>query len=207
VIGFVMPGADISNLSTTAVSMVESLTLNDVIVFSGGTKETGKNDSREALRNILNFIKTNSHTNIVLLNIPHRYDLENWSCVNDEIKVFNRKLVKCTTALFTRHGLHLNKMGKNVLVRNIALICTKIVYRDAKPIYLPWKEINNDHDNEIKKFFGIKDCTVDNVMLEISKPQTLEPQHKSNRQRKFPLDRYDDFLWYKINSVTTILKS
>lgn len=91
-------------------------------------------------------------------------------------------------ALFTRHGLHLNKMGNNVLVRNIALISTKIFYRDAKPTYLPWKAINNDHDNEIKNFFSIKDCTVDNVMLEISKPQTLEPQHKSNRQRKFPLD-------------------
>jgi hypothetical protein len=42
--GFVKPGADINILSSSVESMVKSLT-NDVITFSGGTKDTGKNNS------------------------------------------------------------------------------------------------------------------------------------------------------------------
>jgi hypothetical protein len=38
-----------------------------VIVFSGGTKDTGKNNSKKGLRNILSLVKTNIHTNIDLL--------------------------------------------------------------------------------------------------------------------------------------------
>jgi quinolinate synthase len=96
VIGFVKPGADINILSSSVESMFSSLTHDDVIVFSGGKKDIGKNNSKEGLRNILNFVKTNTNTNIVLLTVPHRYDLESWSCVNDEIRAYNRKLEKCT---------------------------------------------------------------------------------------------------------------
>jgi hypothetical protein len=162
VMGFVKPRADINILPSSVELMVKSLTHNDVIVFSGGTKDIGKNNCKEGLRKILNFIKTNSHTNIVLLTVPHRYDLESWACVNGEIKVYNRKLEKCvkclkhvvllhhdqSRALYTRHGLHLNKSGKNVLARNVALTCSQIFHRDIKPIYLPWKENNNNSDNE-----------------------------------------------------------
>jgi quinolinate synthase len=42
VIGFVKSGADINTLSSSAVSVVNSLTHNDVIIFSGGTKILGK---------------------------------------------------------------------------------------------------------------------------------------------------------------------
>ena len=34
------------------------------------------------------------HTNRVTMSAPHRYDLAMESCVNIEIKVFNRKLKK-----------------------------------------------------------------------------------------------------------------
>jgi hypothetical protein len=36
----------------------------------------------------------NSHTNIILMHVPHRHDLVNWSCVNNEINSSNRKLEK-----------------------------------------------------------------------------------------------------------------
>jgi hypothetical protein len=42
VIGFVKSGADINTLSSSAELMVKSLTHNDVIDFSGGTKDIGK---------------------------------------------------------------------------------------------------------------------------------------------------------------------
>jgi hypothetical protein len=135
VIGFVKPGADINILTSSVELMVKSLTYNDVIVLSGGTKDTGRNNSKKGLRNILNFVKINSQTNIVLLTVPHKYDLESWACVNNEIRVYNRKLEKCikcfkhgtllkhdiNRALYTRQGLRFHKTGKNVLARNIAL--------------------------------------------------------------------------------------
>jgi hypothetical protein len=69
------------------------------------------------------------NSNIIVLDIPHRYDLMGTSCVNREIQAFNRKLKKVTkpykhvTILevsreretFTQHGLHLNKLGKRQL--------------------------------------------------------------------------------------------
>jgi hypothetical protein len=95
-IGLIKPGADINALSSSVELMVRSLTHNDVITFSAGTKDTEKNNYKEGLRNILNFLKTNTHTNMVLLTVPHRYDLESWSCVNEGIRVYNRKSEKCT---------------------------------------------------------------------------------------------------------------
>jgi lysophospholipase L1-like esterase len=209
VLGLIKPGADINILSSSIELMVKSLTHNDVIVLSGGTKDIGKNNSKEAIRNVLNFVKTNSHTNIVLLTVPHRYDLESWSCVNEEIRVYNRKLEKCikcfkhvtllnhdlNRALYTRHGLHFNKTGKNVLARNIALICSKILHRDKKLIYLPWKENNNNSGNEIHNLSGINNHSCKNYSREASKSQTSEPLRKSSRLKQSLLHRRDDFLW------------
>jgi len=53
-----------------------------------------KNNSQDRLKHVTNFVKMNSHTNIILMSVPHRHDLYEWSCVNSEVKAFNRKLVK-----------------------------------------------------------------------------------------------------------------
>jgi len=34
------------------------------------------------------------NTNVIIMNAPHRFDLEESLCVNKEIKLFNRKLKK-----------------------------------------------------------------------------------------------------------------
>jgi hypothetical protein len=60
--------------------------------------------------------------NVIVMSVPHRRDLEEKSCVNEEVKRFNRKLRKVMKAfgnasvieveserdLFTKHGLHMN---------------------------------------------------------------------------------------------------
>jgi hypothetical protein len=46
------------------------------------------------LKHILNFIKDSNNTNIILPSVPHRHDLMDSSCVNNEIRTFNRKVVK-----------------------------------------------------------------------------------------------------------------
>jgi hypothetical protein len=67
------------------------------------------------------------------MGIPHRYDLQINSCVNNYLKVFNRKLrehwkvfdnaflikVHFNTYQFTRHGLNLNSQGKEKSTKKI----------------------------------------------------------------------------------------
>jgi hypothetical protein len=78
----------------------------------------------------------NAHTNVLAMNLPIRMDLEATSCVNQEIKVFNRKLCKymkvfdCASTLeiryerdhYTRHGLHLNTKGKDHTAELLSLL-------------------------------------------------------------------------------------
>jgi hypothetical protein len=64
------------------------------VVFWGGTSDVSKNNSHGGLKHIVNFVENNSHMNIILVSVPRQYDLSDWSCVNSEVKTFNRKLVK-----------------------------------------------------------------------------------------------------------------
>ena len=89
---------------------------------------------------MLNFVRNNTHTNTILMPVPHMHDLVSWSCLNNEIDVFNRKLekiMKChehvtvvrndlNRDLFTRHGLRLSNVGNEIIAKHIAAICTKI---------------------------------------------------------------------------------
>jgi hypothetical protein len=123
--GQVKPGA----LVNTANSDITNLTKNDVLISCGGANDVAKNNSKTALMHIRNVIKSNNHTSIIVVSVPHRYDLMQSSCVNNEIRSFNRKLMKNVRAyqhssilemlsdrkLFTNQNLHLNGLGKEVL--------------------------------------------------------------------------------------------
>jgi hypothetical protein len=81
----------------------------------------------------VSFILRHNHTNIILVKIPPRYDTVNAIQVNNDIKVFNSKLLKCVRSFshvtvlevhqsrqfFTKHGLHLNGIGKELLSKQI----------------------------------------------------------------------------------------
>jgi len=91
----------------------------------------------------------------VLINSPYRYDLIPESCVNNEVKTFNRQVKKSmklqsnvkslelTLARlhFTSHGLHLNTKGKKVVSQNLALTVNQFFNKENKPsisIPIPW---------------------------------------------------------------------
>jgi hypothetical protein len=89
--------------------------------------------------------------NIILMGVPHRQDLSNWSLVNSEVKTLNRKLVKLTKPFkhftvvkvdhdrkfFTRHGLHMNNLGKERIALKIASAVTTILRNETEePISL-----------------------------------------------------------------------
>ena len=124
------PGSSSSELNETAKEEISQLSHEDVIVIYSGSNDYELNEFSLTLQNIANFIQTNKHTNITLINVPLRYDLPNSTSVNNSISIFNRKLKKLIKAfphtsfletennrnLVTNHGLHLNKTGKRLVL-------------------------------------------------------------------------------------------
>ena len=89
------------------------------------------------------------------MNIPLRYDIPNSPYVNKIISMLNRKLQKLVKVnphtsfletfndrnLFTNHGLHHNKLGKNLVKLQLAsFLLTAFVPNTSKPIPLEWYE-------------------------------------------------------------------
>jgi hypothetical protein len=92
----------------------------------------------------------------MILGITHRHDLVEYSCVHRAIQVFNHKLKKVANSFkhvtimkcnynreyFTKHGMHLNRIGKGLVAKQLA---SEIWYLSAAeeipPISLGWKAI------------------------------------------------------------------
>jgi hypothetical protein len=153
--GVIKPGADLMTITNTANEEVKKLSTDDVVVVCGGTKDVGKNESTNGLSQLKDFVSRNSHTNIIQICVPHRYDLHENSCVNKEVEVFNRKLRKqmkvfenialitlnLNRDLFTKHGLHLNNKGKELAARKIVSSIKHMLHKKTKePIYMTWKD-------------------------------------------------------------------
>jgi len=105
-----------------------------VVVVWGGANNVAKNEPEEGLVHISNFVKQRKHTNIIKVSAPKRHDLSTTSCVNSEVTTYNRKLHKRMKMFeyvklldsqvqrehFTRHGLHMNTVGKELMTQRIA---------------------------------------------------------------------------------------
>jgi lysophospholipase L1-like esterase len=131
--GIIEPGAELTTITKTVKKEVKLLTKNDVIVIWGGTRDGSKNETTSGMRQLKDFFRENNHTNIIQMGIPYRFDLHANSCVNKEIEVCNRKLGKLVKAfeytalikpdsnreVFTKHGLHMNNKGKELVTKKI----------------------------------------------------------------------------------------
>jgi hypothetical protein len=139
-----------------------------VVVICGGAKDLAKNETKEGLRSILKLVRLLSNTNVIITGVPHRFDLQEKSCVNKEVKLFNRKLQKnmkifdyvqiCNISEnrehFTTHGLHMNFKGKLWITNEWASIILSIlsILQTFLIIPLPWiKENGVSHRNNVKK--------------------------------------------------------
>ena len=140
--------------------------------------------------------------------------------MDNEIKAFNRKLLKLTkpykhvsivTAdtdrkLFTRHGLYMNSLGKEKIASKVSTRVKNIFQKQNVKISLCWK---NGYDISAKSVSN--NLTVDNTSLqEDSKTDqtTLEDMEvstatpssdagprMSKRKKKPPTTKSEDFLW------------
>jgi hypothetical protein len=196
VIGFVKPGSDNGTLTSSVKGTFEKLAKNNVIVFWGGTNDISKNNTIEGLKHVLNFVTNNKHTNIILTSAPHRHDLVEWLCVNEEVKIFNRKLRKlmkrqkhvsvlsadCNREFFTNHGLHMNNRGKEMIAKLVADTSSAIFCKDNMiPIPVYWTDNHGDNINNgiISNIESIKNQSVEvtSPIKSISEhlPQNVEP--------------------------------
>jgi len=106
-------------------------TNEDVLVSNGDASDVynqKKNTDYE-------FFRDNDIANIIMLHIPHKYDLTDNAYVNKEIKTFTSKLKKIAKLFkhitilefsfnrncFTQHGLHLNGCEKGLLAKQMLL--------------------------------------------------------------------------------------
>jgi hypothetical protein len=130
------------------------LTKKDVVVLWGGSNDVAQNNCMVGMNHILDLVINSSHTNVILMNVPHRHDLMKESCVNKEVEAFNRKLrnrmesfkkvklieVDSERELYTRHGQHLNSRGKETIASKIALTIESVVKRKVDSISIQWYE-------------------------------------------------------------------
>jgi len=120
------PGSSSSQLLETANQEIMKRNHDDILITCSGTNDLATNRTSLAFQNISNLVTKNNHTNIILVNIPFRYDTANTTTVNDSIEKFNRRLEKLVKVspfasflktehsrkLCMRHGFHYERLGK-----------------------------------------------------------------------------------------------
>jgi hypothetical protein len=187
----VKPGTTTSELKESTKEEVGQLSHDDLIIICSGINDYELNEFSQTFHNIIDFIKSNNHTNIILMNVPLRYDLHNSIYVNKKISVLNRKLQKLVKVfphtsflktdkdrnLFTNHGLHLNKLGKQLVHHQIATLLQSIIEQKTfHPIILGWHDTHDDNN-----------LTCDGNQVQSS--------HRNlSRNRKPPVTRSKNFL-------------
>jgi hypothetical protein len=144
---------------------INLLTRKDTVILWGGSNDIAKNEAVSGLGSLRKFVNNKKNTDIVLITAPHRYDLMEFSCVNEEIKIFNRKMHKIMKlknnvkildtnvdrSCYTKPGLHLNRIGKErVMERILNQIKTPINKNKQKVIAQYW-EHNLEEIDKIRR--------------------------------------------------------
>ena len=114
-----------------------------------------KNETNKGINCIQRFDKTNNLTNFFLMDVSHRYDLEQITCVNKEVEKYNRRIQKHMKVFentevikvdldrrdFTKHGQHMNAKGKDLMAKRIAAAIKRTLNVSKKtPISMKWKQ-------------------------------------------------------------------
>jgi hypothetical protein len=134
---FIKPGANINHLVHSQDNELKCLGKKDIIVINGGTNDMDNYNCKVngILKILYSFIVKYSNTNIIIVNLPQRYDQQITSKSNLFIQAFNHKLNKIAKMfnhvsvvemysdrrLYTRHGLHMNYQGKEMFAKKSGL--------------------------------------------------------------------------------------
>lgn len=92
VIGVTKPNADMGAVTSPLHLKTENLTKKNLIILHGGTKDISKNETKKGLRFLKGFAQRTIKANVISLGARYRYDLPSSSCVNTEVKLYNKRL-------------------------------------------------------------------------------------------------------------------
>jgi hypothetical protein len=92
--GTVMPGSRLENITLLANKEIKNLHRDDFVIVFGGTNDINKNESNTGLQHLKRFAQRHNHTNVLIAKALHRHDLQDTSCINEEVKRHNRKMQK-----------------------------------------------------------------------------------------------------------------
>jgi hypothetical protein len=93
--GITKPNANLEAITSPTDFNVDGYKKNDVVILSGGTMDVARNETNNGIRYVTHFLnRTVNTTVIIILDVPHHFDLVNSSCVNTKNIVFKRKLQK-----------------------------------------------------------------------------------------------------------------
>jgi hypothetical protein len=153
VLGCVKLGASSKFVWESVRSDANKRTMDDFLIVCSGSNDANSNDLNKVSHDVISFVRSLNPTNVILVNIPYRHDLVN-SNVNNEIKIFNRKLGKLAKFFphfnvieggnnkqqFTTHGLHLSGLGKELLFSHLLIHIYSTPKRDTgSTIALVWR--------------------------------------------------------------------
>jgi hypothetical protein len=169
----------------------------------------------------VNFLTRYQNTNVVVISVPHRFHLKENS-VNAEIKRYNRKLSKVVNKFdnvllinvtsgrfsFTKHGFHMNVIGKELMVRKLTQTLPLIFDRHhgSVLILLTWMNDSNkqidiivDHNlpqDEITDDNPHNNCgkANGNFISDLNSGHKVNLCRVSRRLRKCPKSKNEDFL-------------
>jgi hypothetical protein len=147
----------------------------------------------------------NQHTNVIVVNIPLRYDVCETSSINNEIKSFNGKSGKLTAKLnntnvisaelarnfYTRHGIHMRNFGRAEVSNRLANKIRSLWWRQIEdsPISMMWKNNNKTPPKETQLQIPLT-TTPSDIRSETTKKTQLPTRQRINLATK-----YQDFLW------------
>lgn len=75
VAGTVIPGARLENITKLADDEISSLGKSDAVIMIGGTNDINKNETNIGLVHLRKFVEDRRNTNVMVVTVPHRYDL------------------------------------------------------------------------------------------------------------------------------------
>jgi hypothetical protein len=216
-------------ITKLAKQEITTLTKKDMIVIWGGANDIARNEANNALTHIINYVESRKHTNVLIVTVPTRFDLISTSCVNKEVITYNTKvtkwmkqskhvkLINCDLQrkCFTRHGMHMNLTGKELMSQRITEHINELFSKkETSTITLQWKQemdkrtaLTREYDPETNTNASIdhkqekqtlvfnnktNESTDTNSVIGCSVDKATLPK----RDKKCFKEKNEDFLWY-----------
>lgn len=130
VTGMIKPGAKFEDVASSCEHESKNMSDRDLVVLMGGGNDMEKFGAKKFLSSLKKCLYDLSHVNIILMNVPRRYDLPISSNIHHQIERTNLEIARICRQFknvrlldisnigrrfHTRHGLHLNSLGKRYI--------------------------------------------------------------------------------------------